>query len=412
MLPMRSTLFTALVAVAACRSAPDVVVTPGAQPSALPSSRSEPVRPVAARAGFATTAELVSDPELATLVEQLAREPVIEFPLRPYVAKHPHEKVFVDEDVDEDVDEEPNRVYGLYEKLSQSSSRAQMLALLGHRSPIVRGYIAQHFVRELPKNDRVVILPLLDDDAVVTMVGSAAHQGQGTQNTEGPLCAFVQDLVPLELARDRLLDVARASRGTCQILAMNRLAADREPALVPIAKARLFDADAQIVCASIRALAKLRAAESAEPIRALAGSSEVGIRMAVAESLGTWPSTPAASTLRRLLDDPDEQVRAQAAKSYLRQPARDFQLVQARRRTETRLVRLYIDIGLAHDGRPDSLAFLRSLLVPTERTTAGFWPLLRALAFSESYPSAAFYELVSQLGEKHSLARPSTSAPP
>ncbi len=77
-----------------------------------------------AQASFASTNELVSRPEVRALVDELAAAPRI-------AEKH----VSYDGHASEE--------FKVYERLATIATDTEMVALLGHTSPIVRGYAAQ-----------------------------------------------------------------------------------------------------------------------------------------------------------------------------------------------------------------------------------------------------------------------------
>src|SRR5438034_3548421 len=76
---------------------------------------------------FRSTAQLVSDPALAALVDELARCPRIE---SPYVGEGG----------------EPSSVFATFRRVAAAASRQQALALLPHHNPVVRSYL--HHARD------------------------------------------------------------------------------------------------------------------------------------------------------------------------------------------------------------------------------------------------------------------------
>jgi hypothetical protein len=288
----------------------------------------------------------------------------------------------------------PSQTYELYRQLAASSSRAQMLALLRHKSPVVRGYVAQFFVGE-SGDDLAALSPLFDDDTTV-------QTQNGCRVDPHSMCELVLARVSPARVAARLQQVTRESRNFCRMYALKALAALKDPTIRPIAEPLLFDKHPGVVCMSIRSLATLGAAESAATIRELASSANSGIREEVATALSAWPTPESEAVLRSLMEkDESEFVRGFAAKSYLRQPGRDLKWVQARRRSEKEFVRLYIEMGLAHDGRPDSLALLQSLLVPRSQVSESFWIILGNFTYRGDFPSPAFIEFLRKLRPPH-----------
>lgn len=324
----------------------------------------------AASARFATTAELVADPQVAALVEQLAAPAVVQTQAVGALRA-------------------PGDGFVLFQQLKAAASGTQLLALLRHQSPVVRAYVVRYFVGSSDA-DQAAVLSLLDDDTLVKMeVGCHFERHR--------MCKLVLEQLRPGRAQDRLLQVAREAGNACRLLVLKPLGVLKRPEVRPIAESLLLDSDPAAVVAALGALAKLGASESAERVRALGASKEPGVRQAVAEALAAWPSPESAAVLRRLMDDADERVRGAAAKSYLRLPARDLQQVHARWHTEEKSVRLYIELGLAMDGRPDALALLRRLLLPASKVAEDFWPALGRRAYYGEFPSPAFIELVRRL---------------
>jgi len=109
---------------------------PGPDPSSTAVSKGPPF------AGKPTSA-LVQRAEVATLVDDLAKEKQIE-------SSHIG------------AGGSPSQVYAKFVAITKAATEAEMVALLQHESPIVRGYVAEHVAEKLPARlDSVV--PLAED---------------------------------------------------------------------------------------------------------------------------------------------------------------------------------------------------------------------------------------------------------
>lgn len=112
---------------------------PGA-PSPEPSSTSAPKPPPFP--GKPTSA-LIQRAEVAALVDALAKEKTLE-------SSHIG------------AGGSPSQVYAKFVAIEKAATEAEMIALLQHESPLVRGYVAQHVARDAPARMDALV-PLADD---------------------------------------------------------------------------------------------------------------------------------------------------------------------------------------------------------------------------------------------------------
>lgn len=313
--------------------------------------KTEPPVPQQPRAAtFRSTAELVKDPVLAAKVERLAAKDEIQ-------TAHVGHMI-------------PSKTYALFEEIAGASSRQQLLALLLHQSPVVRGYTLME-VKDAFAEDVEALGPLLGDATRVKFLFA-------DQEAEYRICELTFNALPFEALtklRTALVPVAAKVGVGCWEFALRGLAILRDSNVATIAEPLLGRADPAIVRPAIDALQLADVKTSAAPIRALTSSPQAMIRADAARALGHFRSAESEVILRRLLEDPDEQVRACALESYARQAGRDLGLLQTALKSANDLARLHVDLGLVKDARPDSLALLRQRLEARQESSM-FWHLL------------------------------------
>lgn len=142
----------ALVALAAlllsCSSsgAPATPAAPAAPttPAAPPVAKLPPAPP------FAPTTDLVQRADLAALVDALAAERAVESSHIGAAGA-------------------PSAIYARWEAVQKAATAEELRALLRHQSPVVRGYVAQHLVRDQTPLASDPLRPLLSD---ATSVGT------------------------------------------------------------------------------------------------------------------------------------------------------------------------------------------------------------------------------------------------
>ena len=99
------------------------------------------------RMSFLPTSQLIADPALAALVEQLAPASRIESAHIGYAGS-------------------PSEVHALFTRISKAATAQQLVALLRHDSAVVRGYAAEHVVANFP-TELAAVYPLLADSTKV-----------------------------------------------------------------------------------------------------------------------------------------------------------------------------------------------------------------------------------------------------
>jgi hypothetical protein len=139
---------------------------------------------------LADTAELVHAPAAAARVDALAREHQVESERIGYGG-------------------EPSSSYAVFAAVVQESSREDVIALLRHRSAVVRGYAANYVVAQRPR-DVGALRPLLADDTVVSYLdGCVSMQMAIGDRVARQLCGvpgaeaqrLLEELASLDLPR-------------------------------------------------------------------------------------------------------------------------------------------------------------------------------------------------------------------
>ena len=260
---------------------------------------------------FHDSAELVADPELVKRVDELAKVSAVTLRFSYPVVR---------------VTPAWSKARAVFER----TSRCEMRALTRHRSAVVRAFVAQEIIDELPK-DVDAVAPLLDDDAQVR----SWHDGPRNDT----VARFVADTLDLQ------------SKETPQILAVFVNGA-RNPKLDPAIRGRFLErlalkhrVDARSIALGMlleheetlqeSALKALEDVGTADDIPAIVpftttqfGPTDRRIRIAAIAALGAIPSRACVEMLPHLFEDPDVDVRAAAVRAYVRQPDSDEAVVR------------------------------------------------------------------------------------
>jgi hypothetical protein len=176
-------------------------------------------------ADFKTTVELLESEELGELGDGLARAKCIE-------SRQVYESG------------EPSEVYRRYEALVGRLTAAQAGSLLRHRSPVIRGYLAGHVVREHPAELRGVYPLLSDPTPVTTQIGCIRATSTLVDEVledlwHGAEREDVQDLL-LRAAQDPALGPRRGK-------ALEPVAKQRPDEAITIARALLDGSDPELL---------------------------------------------------------------------------------------------------------------------------------------------------------------------
>jgi HEAT repeat protein len=298
-----------------------------------------------------STAQLVADPKLAALVDELATSSEIQSSAIS-------------------VGGGPGPVYDVFAALSRAASPEQMLALLDHQSPVVRGYVIWYVARTPEKLG--LLEPLLDDFTEVTL-----HRGcRPRPTTIADLVLDTLELLPdLESVQVLLLRAAQAPQlGPRRGPVLERLAKRRPHEAAAIALSLLPQRDPLLIPSLLRTLGFAKAASSISEITAFSDSPDQTQREAVAVALGLLRSAQSKPTLLKLLKDSVPQVRAAAAESYAVQSYRDLGLIRELLADQTDDVRESVIIGLAREGSRASIELALKDIdrhKPTNRSKSG-----------------------------------------
>lgn len=326
---------------------------------------------LSARPGMATE-QLVSQPKLAKLVDALAARSAVN--LARFGGESGQDKL-------------PQ----ILAKIEAVTTPTQRLSLLRHQSPTVRGYAVRFWLNQ----DREAVLAaetLLDDDIQINTIHDCRVTGI-------LMCDFVLRQVAPALLKDRLVQIAQTSTNRCKLTALRALAAEKHPRVAALAEPLLREQDPSLQALGIELLGHVPSAQSADQVRALASSSpHVEVRAAAAAALHAWPQPASESVLRTLMDqDPSPAVRALAAQSYVQQPTRDLQWIKQRRLQDKKRIKEAIELGLAYDGRPDSLELLRSWFIPQVDVAEVFWQSILGPGYAGNVVSSNFIDLLKEL---------------
>lgn len=156
------------------------IFTTACTPAPIPAQPPQP---------YKSTAEIQGDDELHRLITTLAAKPVIE---SAYI----------------EFDGHPSDVYAIFDRIQQRATHEQLLSLLFHESPVVRGYVALHILRAFP-DEADAVAPLLADKTQVEVLEGC----RGFHDTLGGVLVFELCAGPVKGARRQLLERAAVSPG-------------------------------------------------------------------------------------------------------------------------------------------------------------------------------------------------------
>ena len=311
---LRAVLVLSCLAVPACARREGPASDPSASVAATdPSSVAATPTPPLAPLVWKTTAEIPGDASFHTLVDELARQPAIE-------SSHVGAAGA------------PSKAYAAYQKVADVASPEQVVALLMHESPVVRGYLARQVARKRP-DGAASLQPLFGDTTnVKTLAGcmggeqtvaavvmdatcDALRSGDAAQATRAAAAADLVEAV----VRDRRLGPVRGQALAC----LTVHDAKRGAAL-----ARDLLGEPTLVKAALGALAASPSDEFAV-VAPFADNPDPEVRAAAARALGAGRSPAALARVTALLDDANARVRQTAAAAYTRHPLADGSRVKA-----------------------------------------------------------------------------------
>lgn len=306
-------------------------------------------------ATFRSTAELVKDPELAAKVDLLGTQDEIQ-------TSHIGQGT-------------PSKTYALFEEIVSVSSKQQILALLQHQRPVVRGYALMH-VQTYFSDDIAALGPLLSDEIEVDFL----FADMGTRYRVCELAFQGLSIDSLTRLRAAIIPVARNVGRGCWGEALRGLGMLQDQSVAAIAEPLLGNADPKTVRYAIEALELANVTTSAARIRMLESSPHAITRGDVASALGRFRSAEAEPVLRRLIDDSDPFVRGCALESYAQQAGRDLAILQTALKSGDSDIRLRVEVGLAKDARLESLTLLGQRIESGQESSYFWQQLERALA--------------------------------
>jgi hypothetical protein len=205
-----------------------------------------------------------------------------------------------------------------YQRVLEASSKPDRLALLHHRSPIVRGYLAEDIIEEMPDEFDKVYPLLHDRTPVLTRSGCTGGHMTIAEHVLETIIAAVRDephgldsAVLARIAEDNALAVPMRAD------ALRWLAYVKGPSASAVAH-RAMDAEPGSYRETGRlALGQLGDEADVDRIASGAISTAPDIRANTAVALGLMPSSKAGDKLRPLLRDPDEGVRGAALRGLI-----------------------------------------------------------------------------------------------
>lgn len=262
------------------------------------------------------TRVLVRRPELAVLVDALAEMKSIESSHVGYAGTK-------------------SVAFTRFEQVRDAATEQEIVALLHHESPVVRGYMAQHVATSLGARMRE-IAHLLDDETIVgTLEGCMGNPGATVASvvreslcmTEQPEAMTLLDELALGLPADRVFaaecistrDPAKAARIAHQEL-------------------RRGGGDA---AALLRVLAESPRADACGDVLARASDPDTEVRRAAAQALGSCDSRAAFDALVVLSGDGEARV-AQAASAALAVHPRQTLAERGRILSDVRLLSIVV----------------------------------------------------------------------
>lgn len=289
---------------------------------------------------FLPTNQLVSDRELAALIDELAQASRVE-------SAHIGEAG------------SPSQTHALFRKIANSADSRHAVALLQHQSAVVRGYLVEHVIdhvsNELPDALDAVYPLLADATEVEEMSGCCIATMTVAQLTLQALRARCdRPAVQAQLLRAAY----DASLGELRAEALQCIARQRPTEAAAIAQSWLRDGDDGLLAGAIRTLGMTASTDSAEALCALADSPKKEVRAAIASALGSLQHACIEPTLRKLLKDRENYVRLLAGASYVRTEARDPAIVRQLFRDPGPRVRNHVALSLAERANAEDIELL------------------------------------------------------
>jgi HEAT repeat protein len=246
-------------------------------------------------------------------------------------------------------------VYAAYRRLVDAIGREDVLALLKHPSPVVRGYMADEVLEEYPS----------DVDRLETLLADAAHVGtqMGCVGGGDSVSGYVAQQICFSHNPSALEVLGRGARRSGSTSARHWaffcLPKTRPADAIALARP-LLGSKGNELGAALRALGEAGDAASVPVIVSHANDVDHDVRFGVAMALGALHLPAGLSSVRKLLDDPDQSVRAAAAWAYVRHAGFDRAVALRLATTSGFLVADRTKVGLAEAATPEALEILGS----------------------------------------------------
>lgn len=205
------------------------------------------------------------------------------------------------------LDRDGGRLRPTYRRLLRASTKAQWIQMLRHESPRIRIAAAEAIALFSPK-DIGAAEPLLRDESMVVVM-APDRTATVARTVRRSLCRVgAPEVVSL------LLEKARSSASYIDRFAMLRCARlhkPREAGEIAVTFVREASGSSW-VREAVRTLAVVGVDGYLEDLRALSDHSDASVRLSVAQALSGSRSRVAITLLKKLLADPDSDVRVAA----------------------------------------------------------------------------------------------------
>jgi hypothetical protein len=285
-------------AVAGC-SSPPVTSEPAKSATSTPpieSGEPDVPRKPPAQLVFHKTEELVSDPALRKAVDALAGAKRVE-------SSHIGEAGA------------PSKTFALFDSALKLATESDIVALLQHESPIVRGYFAQHVARTMPRH-LDALTPLFEDATQVESISGCIGSNQPLANLVlDALCYSEVDGV------GRALIAIATSGGLVAGDALACAAPKAPKEASAIAESNLKkQAAPKLIEASLRVLAVSPSASACTSVREDAASSNGDVASAAVSALALCADDASSAVLMSLTSSSANQIARMAKTSAVINP--------------------------------------------------------------------------------------------
>jgi hypothetical protein len=257
----------------------------------------------------------------------------------------------------------PSAVYKAYEAVAARVTAEDAKKLLGHESPVVRGYLAGHVLRKQPA-DAAAVYPLLADGTEVgSLEGCEIGSTTVGEHVAGELASVLAISALGTPAHDEAgkLALRVAGDATLPVPMRNRMVRDAANygarGVDAVARGMLRERDEQLVSGGLDALYLLGAPGSTlAEVEPFARHGTPTVRRAAAALLGHLDDPGALALLTTLESDRDSIVSQSARAASARHPSRDRAsvLVAMADKKEGRVVMT----GLMHLATPWAIGLL------------------------------------------------------